>query len=114
MADHFNDAFVDAIVAATADRAELAGSSGIVGLGIGKKVLATLEIVDGRVVGPTDAEPAVTIVFTGAQVESWLGGELHLSQAYMRGDLKPVGHTGPLTAALEILDDADVVAALRP
>ncbi len=112
MADHFDDAFVDALVSASAARSEVAGSSGVVGLGIGKKVLATLEIVDGRVVGSTDAEPAVTIVFTGAQVESWKSGELNLSQAYMRGDLKPVGHTGPLTAALEIFDDADVVAAL--
>ena len=112
MASHFSEEFVAALVAATNERPELIGSSGIVGFGIGKKVLATVEVVDGRVTGPTEAEPEITLVFKGAQVDSWLGGELNLSQAYMRGDFKPVGATGPLTAALEILDDADVIAAL--
>ncbi len=112
MADHFNDAFVESLVQATADRSEVAGSSGVVGLGIGKKVLATVEIVDGRVTGSTDADPAVTLVFKGAQVDAWLDGELNLTRAYMRGDFKPVGHTGPLMAALEVLDDPGVVSAL--
>ena len=112
MADEFSDEFVGKLVAATADRDAVPGSSGIVGLGIGKKVRATVEIIDGRVVGPTDEESVTQFLFTGKQVEAWLAGEFNLSQAYMRGDFKPVGHTGPMTAALEIFDDPTVVSAL--
>ena len=113
MASHFDETFVERLVAATAERPEVPGSSGIVGFGIGKKVLATVEITNGRVVGPVaDVDPAVTLVFKGAQVDAWIDGELNLTQAYMRGDFKPVGHAGPLTAALEVLDDPTVISQL--
>ena len=112
VASHFDEAFIEQLVAATGERTEVPGSSGIVGFGIGKKVLATVEIVDGRVIGPVEADPVVTLVFKGAQVDAWVAGELNLSQAFMRGDFKPVGHMGPLAAALEVLDDPAVVAQL--
>lgn len=110
----FTPAFVDELVALTGDRAPIPGLSGDVGLGVGSKVDASnvsvvMSIVDGRVTGSTDAEPAVVVGLSKKQVPEWLDGSLVLSEAYMKGDLKPVGASGPLFAALELLDWAVTV-----
>ena len=50
--------------------------------------------------------------FTGQQYQEWLDGSLNLSAAYTKGDLRAVGPTGPLLAALEVFDDRRVQRAL--
>ncbi len=113
---NFDQAFADALVAATADRADAAGLGGIVELAIGKTKSVVLELVDGRVIGVAEGvgpgEANVRIPFTGAQRAAWLAGEFGLMQAYMRGDLKPEGRSGDLLAALELLDDPAVYRQL--
>lgn len=108
----FDTDFAGALVAATADRRTVAGLSGVVELAVGKTKSVIVEIVDGRVIGiPEGIEPGnanVRIAFTGAQRQAWLDGELDLTKAYMRGDLKPEGRSGDLFAALELLDDPAV------
>ncbi|MEZ5377738.1 MAG: SCP2 sterol-binding domain-containing protein [Acidimicrobiales bacterium] len=112
----FDRDFADALVAATADRADAAGLSGIVELALGKTSSLVLELVDGRVVGVAEGiepgEANVRIPFTGAQRAAWLAGEFDLTKAYMRGDLKPEGRSGDLIAALQLLDDPAVYGAL--
>lgn len=100
----YSDEWVSELVAATAERAGVPGVSGVVGLGTGKKPKVVLAFSDGRVVGPSDAEPEVIIPISGPQMEQWTHGELNLTVAYMKGDVKPVGSTGALLAALEVLD----------
>ncbi len=112
----FGPEFAAALVAATADRADAAGLSGIVELAIGKTTSVIIEIANGRVIGVAEGvEPGganVRIQFTGAQRAAWLAGELGLTTAYMRGDLKPEGRSGDLIAALELLDDPAVYSQL--
>ncbi len=108
----FDAAFVDALVAATGDRRSVGGLSGVVELATGKTTSVVVEFDDGRCVGVSDREPGVRIQLTGAQIAAWLAGELHLGEAYMRGDVKPDGRTGDLLAALEVLDDRVVVERL--
>lgn len=113
----FDADFAGALVAATADRRTVTGLSGLVELAVGKTKSVIIEIVDGRVVGvPESIEPGsanVRITFTGAQRAAWLAGELDLTKAYMRGDLKPEGRSGDLLAALELLDDPAVYQQLH-
>jgi len=41
----------------------------------------------------------------GAQVEALLDGEESLAQAFIRGDIKPVGATGALVGLVELFED---------
>lgn len=105
----FSEAFVDELVALSADRPTIPGLSGDIGLGVGSKVDASnvavvMAIADGRAVGTTSRTPEIVIGLSKKQVSEWLAGSLVLSRAYMEGDLKPVGASGPLFAALELLD----------
>ncbi len=112
--EEFSEAFVEALVSASAERDLVPGLMGTVGFGVGKKVQAVIAIVDGRAIGAVEEDPGATVPFTAAQFEAWLGGDLNLSQAYTKGDLKATGKTGDLLAALELLDDRAVVCSLRP
>ena len=108
-AEPFTESFVDELVAVSATRPPIPGLSGDVGLGVGSKVDASkvpvvIAIVDGQVTGSTDRSPEVIIGLSKNQVPQWLAGELVLAAAYMKGDLKPVGASGPLFAGLELLD----------
>ncbi len=108
-ADPFGSEWVEEVVALSAGREPIPGMTGVVALGIGSKVDTTnahvfLSITDGIADGSTSNTPDVTLPFTKRQVERWLEGELVLTEAYMKGDIKPVGASGPLFAALELLD----------
>ncbi len=105
----FDEGFVDAMVQATSDRPMTPGLSGHVALGVGSKVDAAkadvvVSIRDGRVVGSSDETAEAVVILSRAQVEAWTAGAFVPSEAYMRGDLKPTGASGPLFAALETLD----------
>lgn len=119
MTDFFDHDFAAAIAKASQGRDTVKGSTGVVAFGVGKKVGIAVQIVDGQIVGSSENAPDAallpdaTLVFAnGSQVEEWLGGNLNLSQAYMRGDFKPVGSMGAIAAALELLDDPQVLAKL--
>lgn len=106
MIDALSDEWIDAAIEASRHRAS--GRSGTVAMTIGKKTVAVLEIADGRVVasGGSDVERAgVTIPVTGAQLSSLIDGSESLAMAFMRGDVKPAGATGPLLAAVELFED---------
>lgn len=100
----FSDEWVAELIEASAQRVGVPGVSGVVGLGTGKKPKVVLQFSEGKVLGLSDAEPEVIIPIPGAQMEAWASGELKLTVAYMKGDVKPVGSTGALLAALEVLD----------
>lgn len=104
----FSDEWVAELVTATAGRAGVPGVSGQVGLGHGKTAKIVLEISEGKVLGLTNAEPEVIIPISKVQLEEWSDGQLNLTVAYMKGDLKPTGSTGALLAALEVLDSGVV------
>ncbi len=114
MADRFDDAFVERLIAATAERDVVPGFDAVVGFTIGKTQQAVVEIESGRVVRGLDreTEAGISLVFTGAKADQWMAGEFGLAVAYMKGDFKPVGSTGDLAAALEVLDDPAVIAKL--
>ncbi len=99
------------LVTATADRRRPSGLTGLVAFGIGSKPV-TLVFEEGQVLGATETAPHAVLSLTKKQFEAWANGELSLSVAYMQGDVKPVGSTGALLAALEVLDDPAVRAAL--
>jgi len=97
---------VGAAVAASAGRT-VAGMSGVVALNLGGEAVA-LEIVDGRVVGPASPlEAPVMVPLTGPQLSALLDGSVSMAQAFMTGDLKPEGATGPLLALIELFEDGD-------
>ncbi|MEZ5340131.1 MAG: hypothetical protein R2706_01405 [Acidimicrobiales bacterium] len=104
-------AWLDAIVAASADRPSAGGLHGVVTLTVPRQKL-TIEIADGKVLGARDDEVDTVLPFTGQQYHDWLAGSLNLSAAYTTGDLRATGPTGPLLAALELLDDPLVRAAV--
>lgn len=104
-AEVFTEDWVAELVEATSGRTGVPGVSGIVGLGHGKAPKVVIGISEGKVLGPSDAEPEVIIPISKAQVEEWTKGDLKLTVAYMKGDIKPVGSTGALLAALEVLDN---------
>lgn len=101
-----SEEWVAAMVEASADRSA-PGASGVVAFAIGKTKQAVVEIVDGRVTGAVDDEPPVTIPLTAKQLSALVDGSESLAQAFMRGDVKPVGATGPLLAAVELFEDAN-------
>lgn len=106
MTELLSDAWVDALATASVDRSGL-GTSGVVAVAIGKTKRAVFEIADGQVlVTRTDQEPGVTIPVTAKQLAAILDGSESLAQAFMRGDVKPDGATGPLMAAVELFEDA--------
>ncbi|MEM8922303.1 MAG: SCP2 sterol-binding domain-containing protein [Actinomycetota bacterium] len=104
MTDVLSDAWIGQLVEASAARTS--ERSGVVELAIGKTKQARFEIADGRVVGPTEAEAGVRVPVTGKQLTALLDGEESLAQAFMRGDVKPEGATGPLLALVELFEDA--------
>lgn len=108
-AEPLTAAWIDELVAATSEREPISSLNGIVGLGIGSKVNVTnasavFSIVEGRATGVSEETPEVAIPFSAKQLDEWMSGDLVLTEAYMKGDLKPVGASGPLFAALELLD----------
>ncbi len=102
---------VQRLVDATDGRCDGAGLRGRVAFGVGSSPV-TMEFVDGRVVGPSDAAPQAVISITRKQFDAWASGALSLTVAYMQGDVKPEGSIGALLAALEVLDSAEVSAAV--
>ena len=102
-----SDEWLAALVAATANRASAGGLGGSVTITVPRKKL-TVRFDDGKVVGAEDDEVDTVLPFTGQQYDDWLAGLLNLSSAYTKGDLRAVGPTGPLLAALEVLDDPAV------
>lgn len=110
--DPLSEAWVAALVEASGDRS---GPSGLVAITIGKTKRAVLDIVDGCVVADrscgTDGdaleadEADVTVPVTKAQLGALIQGEESLAQAFMRGDVKPVGSTGPLLALVDLFED---------
>lgn len=87
-------------------RVEVAGRrSGVVEFTIGKTERAVIEIADGRVVGVGDDHAIdVSIPTTVEQLSALIDGSESLAQAYMRGDIKPVGSTGALLALVELFE----------
>ena len=110
MSDETPD-FVPRLVAASAGRDDVSGLTGRVAFGVGAAAV-TLELDQGRVIGLSAGAPQVVLSLTRQQFESWASGQLSLSVAYMQGEVKPDGSTGALLAALEILDDPGVSAAM--
>ncbi|MEM7340661.1 MAG: hypothetical protein AAF467_18540 [Actinomycetota bacterium] len=100
-----SDEWVAALVAASADR-QGRGAGETVAITIGKTKAAAFAITDGQVAGPGDPEDAaVTVPVTAAQLDAIVAGETSLAQDFMRGDVKPVGATGPLLALVELFED---------
>ncbi len=104
VADPFSAEWVGELVEATAGRSGVPGVAGKVGIGHGKVPKVVLEMAEGKVLGATEEEHEVLIPISKAQLEQWSAGELNLTVAYMKGDIKPTGSTGALLAALEVLD----------
>ncbi len=108
MALSLDDLVGSAIVTASDHRS---GSSGQVVLAVGKTKRALLDIDDGRVVAarmvPVEeaGEVPVTVPVTSTQLGALVAGEESLAQAFMRGDVKPEGATGPLLALIELFED---------
>ena len=108
--DPLSEAWIEALVEASRDRTGV-GPAGVVALAIGKSKRAVFEIVDGKVATVSsagDGEPAaeVTIPVTAKQLAAIVDGSESLAQAFMRGDVKPEGATGPLLAVIELFEDA--------
>lgn len=105
MAEPLSDDWVEAAAQASRHRT---GPSGTVAITIDTSTRAVLDIVDGRVAGSAEPDTAgVTIPVTSAQLEAIVDGEESLAQAFMRGDVKPEGATGPLLAAIELFEDEE-------
>jgi putative sterol carrier protein len=107
MTEALSDEWVAAVVEASAPRAGN-GRSGLVAITIGKTKRAVLNIVDGQVTPAgegVDGDVAVSIPVTAKQLTALMDGEESLAQAFMRGDVKPEGATGPLLAAVELFED---------
>ena len=105
-----SDGWVDALVWASA-RVEPASARSAV---IGMKTRAAVAIAGGRFVGPAPDgdEPEVSIPSTAAQLATFVDGSESMAQAYMRGDLKPVGSTGALLAVVALFEDPEFREAL--
>lgn len=123
-ASDLDQAWVDAVVAASDAVEPALATSAVVEFTIGKTKRAALQITDGRVTGPASSdtaadgdaeggsEPEVSIPVTAAQLASFCDGSESMSKAFMRGDLKPVGSTGALLPLFALFDDPAFVAAL--
>lgn len=106
-----SDEWLAGLIEATANRASAGGLKGTVTLTVPRMKL-TVQFNDGKVVGAVPDEVGTVLPFTGKQYDEWCAGSLNLSAAYTKGDLRAVGPTGPLLAALEVLDDPAVRTAL--
>lgn len=105
LTDEWVEALVGASAAASDD--QVGERSGIIELVIGKNRRAVVSMVEGRVVGPSDAEGDdidVSIPFSDDQLRSYLSGEESIAQAYIRGDVKPVGSSGPWLSFVELVE----------
>ena len=103
--DALSAAWVDELVEASDDPSIRASRSGVITLKIGKTKAATLSIVDGRVVGAVDEEATVAVPVTAKQLAALMDGSESMAQAFIRGDIKPEGATGPLVALIELFED---------
>lgn len=117
MAAVLDEAWVAGMVEASRSAAAPVDRSAVVEFTIGKTKRAVVEVSGGRIVGAAEAEVGdddidLSIPLTAAQLESFSTGAESMSQAYMRGDLKPVGSTGALLAVLALFDDPDFRQAL--
>ena len=107
--DALSEAWVAALVEASRDRSGAGtGVGGQVVITIGKTKRAEFQVVDGRVIeaGVDGDGDGVTIPVTAKQLAAIVDGTESLAQAFMRGDVKPVGPTGPLLAVIELFEDA--------
>lgn len=107
--------WVEALIEAStaADDDQIGDRSGVIELTIGKKRRAVVAMVEGRVVGPSDAEGDdidVSIPFSDDQLRAYLSGDESIARAYIRGDVKPVGSTGPWLSFVELVESG----ALKP
>lgn len=108
VAKTLDDQWIAAVATASAEVDPGSCLSGVVAVAIGKKQQAVLNIVDGRVVGPGDADSiAVTIPVTADQLASFSDGSESMARAYMMGDVKPVGSTGALLGLIELFENPD-------
>lgn len=104
-----SEEWVDALVAASAaaDDDQIGDRSGVLELTIGKQRRAVVAMVEGRVIGPSDAEGDdidVSIPFSDDQLRAYLAGDESIARAYIRGDVKPVGSTGPWLSFVELVE----------
>ncbi len=104
-----SEEWIDALVAASAAAAadQVGDRSGVIELTIGRKRRAVLRMVDGRVVGPFDGdddEIDVSVPFTDDQLRAYLTDDDSIARAYIRGDVKPVGSTGPWLSFVELVE----------
>jgi hypothetical protein len=108
MTDVASTAWVGALVEASQGRSGCgSGGGGVVAIAVGKTKRAVFSIEDGRVGEPADGEPGVTVPVTAKQLAAIVDGTESLAQAFMRGDVKPEGSTGPLLALIELFEDPE-------
>ncbi|MEM9565876.1 MAG: SCP2 sterol-binding domain-containing protein [Actinomycetota bacterium] len=109
-----DEAFAAALTEASASVDPPMTRSAAVEFTIGKTQRLLLDVVDGRIVGAADddREPDVSIPVTSDQLDGFVAGSESMTQAYMRGDLKPVGSTGALLPVLALFDDEGFRASL--
>ncbi|MGI9596911.1 MAG: SCP2 sterol-binding domain-containing protein [Acidimicrobiales bacterium] len=108
-----DDQWIARLAEASAGLEDPGDRSAVVAVTIGKKQKAVLDITDGRVTGPgDDGSVAVTVPVTGEQLAAFVDGSESVAQAYMRGDLKPVGSTGAFLAVVELFENPSFRAAL--
>ena len=98
-----DQSWLDAAVEASQGR-EPTGLHGSARLLLGKTELITVQIEDGRIVGPAVGTAECEIPFSPSQAEALAEGSLNLAVEYMRGDLKPTGSTAAIMAAIDALD----------
>lgn len=101
--------WVEALVSASAAAADdqVGDRSGVIELTIGKNRRAVVAMVEGRVVGPAVAEGDdidVSIPFSDDQLRGYLSGDESIAKAYIRGDVKPVGSSGPWLSFVELVE----------
>ncbi len=105
LTEEWVEALVEASTAANDD--QIGDRSGVIELTIGKKRRAVVAMVEGRVVGPSDAEGDdidVSIPLSDDQLRAYLSGDESIARAYIRGDVKPVGSTGPWLSFVELVE----------
>lgn len=113
------DDWVDAVVAAAAkaESDQIGDRSGVIEFTIGKSKRAVVAMVDGRIVGTADPEGDgedidVSIPLTIEQLNAYFSGRESMAQAYIRGDVKPVGATGPLLSLIELVESGALASVL--
>jgi hypothetical protein len=97
--------WVERLVAGTTGVPARPGLDATVALTAGTAGRVVFEVRDGRVVGPSPGPADIEIPVTEEQLAGLEAGEVSLATAYMRGDIKPVGPSGALLVAVEVLED---------